>query len=331
MIDMKEFLKREALTGHLKHKKTGRVSFPRRNRTNWETNWDPTKRKQFAPFWPWLRNVSHTPKWPAQECIAGFASEPGKQGTDRMTRYWKETNATIRSDESRLEEFDGKPTPVDGSPVSRLREQLVNRAGLLLYDEQLQNTKVFHIISDTRIADKLLVHFYAFLFFEDWHQDLWTKRFVRDHLRYRDEIQCAAARVVDAVRQKARENGNRNGEFDSFHVRRGDFGDVCEESIIGAKEMFDNTFDVLTENAIIFIATDEMNTTYFDPFRKRYNIHFLDDFQHLISDLHSTRYGMIDQLVASKGRTFIGTFYSTFSGYINRLRGYYSQKDRLEG
>lgn len=35
-----------------------------------------------------------------------------------------------------------------------------------------------------------------FLFFADWRHDLWTKRFVRDHLRYVDEIQCAAARVV---------------------------------------------------------------------------------------------------------------------------------------
>lgn len=32
---------------------------------------------------------------------------------------------------------------------------------------------------------------------------------------------------------------------------------------------------------------------------------------------------MIDTIVASRGRTFGGTFYSTFSGYISRMRGYH--------
>jgi hypothetical protein len=41
--------------------------------------------------------------------------------------------------------------------------------------------------------------------------------------------------------------------------------------------------------------------------------------------------GMVDQLVASRGRTFVGAYFSTFTGYINRLRGYHSQKDRLLG
>mmetsp|Transcript_14977 Transcript_14977/g.21928 ORF Transcript_14977/g.21928 Transcript_14977/m.21928 type:complete len:92 (+) Transcript_14977:119-394(+) len=40
---------------------------------------------------------------------------------------------------------------------------------------------------------------------------------------------------------------------------------------------------------------------------------------------------MLDQLIASKGRTFVGTFYSTFTGYINRMRGYHAVKNQMEG
>ena len=40
---------------------------------------------------------------------------------------------------------------------------------------------------------------------------------------------------------------------------------------------------------------------------------------------------MIDQLVASRGRIFFGCFYSTFTGYITRLRGYHAVKDKLPG
>jgi hypothetical protein len=40
---------------------------------------------------------------------------------------------------------------------------------------------------------------------------------------------------------------------------------------------------------------------------------------------------MLDQLVASKGRVFVGTWFSTLSGYVNRMRGYSSVKNKLEG
>lgn len=40
---------------------------------------------------------------------------------------------------------------------------------------------------------------------------------------------------------------------------------------------------------------------------------------------------MIDQLVASRGRTFVGCWFSTFTGYINRLRGYHSDLNQMDG
>jgi GDP-fucose protein O-fucosyltransferase len=95
--------------------------------------------------------------------------------------------------------------------------------------------------------------------------------------------------------------------------------------------IFDNTFDVLEENSTIYIATDERNRTFFDLLRKRYKIYFMDDFKDLLEGVNTNYFGMVDQLVASRGKTFIGTYYSTFTGYINRVRGYHSQKDKAEG
>ena len=68
----------------------------------------------------------------------------------------------------------------------------------------------------------LYVRTYVRTYVQDWRHDLWSKRFVRDNLRFRDEIQCAAARVVVALRQRAqlRDNNNSNGDFDSFHIRK---------------------------------------------------------------------------------------------------------------
>jgi hypothetical protein len=47
--------------------------------------------------------------------------------------------------------------------------------------------------------------------------------------------------------------------------------------------------------------------------------------------MNTNYYGMLDQLIASKGRLFFGTYYSTFTGYINRMRGYASTKFGLPG
>ena len=51
------------------------------------------------------------------------------------------------------------------------------------------------------------------------------RRFVRDYLRYKDEIQCAGAELVGAVRADAKRiiSENPYGEYYALHIRRGDF------------------------------------------------------------------------------------------------------------
>ena len=62
-----------------------------------------------------------------------------------------------------------------------------------------------------------------------------------------------------------------------------------------------------------------------EPLMKHYKVRFLDDFAELagLSNLDPNFVGMIDQIVASKGRDFVGTYFSSFSAYIGRIRGYH--------
>ena len=124
----------------------------------------------------------------------------------------------------------------------------------------------------------------AFIFFADWRQDLWSKRFVRDHLRYVDEIVCAAARVVEAVRDHARKNEKHNasrddGIYDSMHVRRGDF--QYTPTRLPADELYKLSPE-LTEGATLYVATDERDKDFFNIFKKHYDVVFLDDFKPVI-------------------------------------------------
>ena len=77
----------------------------------------------------------------------------------------------------------------------------------------------------------------------------------------------------------------------------------------------------------MYVATDEKNETFFDDFRNHHTgpLRFLDDYIQLarLDQIDPTLYGMIDTIVASRGTVFAGTWFSTFTGYIVRLRGYY--------
>ena len=76
------------------------------------------------------------------------------------------------------------PGPVDATPIERMRENLNGRSELCVYDEAMQNEPVVHFMCYHKMRVRMLVHFYAFLYFEDWREDLWMKRFMRDHVRY---------------------------------------------------------------------------------------------------------------------------------------------------
>jgi GDP-fucose protein O-fucosyltransferase len=184
----------------------------------------------------------------------------------------------------------------------------------------MQSQLVVHFMCYHKMRIRYLVHFYAFLFFEDWREDLWMKRFMRDHMRYIDEIQCAAARIVAALRKRAKDRGWQDGRFDTFHIRRGDF--QFKDTRIGAEEILQNSKDVLTVNKTLFIATDERDKAFFRPIKEAgYDILFLDDFKDLLKGVNTNYYGMIDQLVASRGDVFLGCWHSTFTGFIMRMRG----------
>lgn len=214
VISMEEFLKTEAMTGNLVNKTTGDVAFPPNNQTNWD-GFDPKPLKEY------LRDVTLTPlNWNPGSCLVAFPSDDGPEHFAELDEMMKAVNSNF----PKLQEFIDKPVPVDAPTTERLREAVAGRIrNLCVYDEEMQEATIIHFMCYHKMRVRFLTHFYAFLFFESWEQDLFYKRFVRDHLRYSDEIQCAAARVVAAIRDRARRRdptGNPDGEFDSFHIRR---------------------------------------------------------------------------------------------------------------
>lgn len=207
-MSTQEFLEKEAMTGHMVDTYTGRVTFPPFNRTDWDG-------QDVKPLKFWLQNSTVAPRWSPGACMAAFPSSSEHEDVDQLRNALEQIKREGNLKNTTLE----TPTPVDASVHDRLYENLSKRKHLCLYNEEMQLARVVHFMCNHKLRVRMLVHFYAFLFFQDWRDDLWMKRFMRDHLRYTDEIQCAAARVVEALRGLSREKG-QHGEFATLHVRR---------------------------------------------------------------------------------------------------------------
>jgi hypothetical protein len=113
------------------------------------------------------------------------------------------------------------------------------------------------------------------------------KRFMRDHMRYIDEIQCAAARVVAALRKRARERNatNTQGHFDTMHIRRGDF--QYKMTRVDATEIYKVTKRVFAEGSTVYIATDERDKSFFQFLSDHYDVVFMDDYLEDLGDVNT--------------------------------------------
>ncbi|VEU43793.1 unnamed protein product [Pseudo-nitzschia multistriata] len=304
------------------------------------TDWDGIPNSEQRPLRDWMREQSgeNLLHFDPQKCIVAFPATDTEEDSNEL-ELLPDKIAESDGGFPNYEKYIGKPNPVDAPALERLKEMSADRKALCLYTPELQKKRWLHfpVGMKTNYGDesRLLVHFYAFLFFQDWKQDLWMKRFVRDHVRYIDEIQCAAARVVTKLRERiaARtgQTDKHSTRFDTIHVRRGDF--QFKDTRISAKKILIQLKRVLDQNTTLYIATDERDKAFFQPIVEYFaDVAFLDDFvASELKQVNTNYFGMIDQLVASRGEVFFGCWFSTFTGYINRLRGYHADDHGMPG
>ena len=324
---MEQFLEREALNSNLKSVMDGDLIYPPNNQTKWDN-------ERLSPLWDYIRGVSKSFEWKPFECILAFPARG-----NNISSMASLMNDLLVGKDGRpfphYSEFQGKPTRVDAPPIERLREILAGRRKICMYDEiEHADTNVVHFKADENDGKRLIIEFYAFLWFEDWKYDLWSKRFIRDHLRYKDEIMCLAARVVNTIRShvKNRSPENSQGLYDAVHIRRGDFQTQFPITEMSANEIVSELQDYIVPNSTLFICTDAFeNMSFFEPIEKIYDVHYLHDFTETLFDVNPNFFGLVEQVVASRSRFFFGTYYSTFSSFVVRLRGYFSVKEMQDG
>ena len=208
----------------------------------------------------------------------------------------------------------------DMAPETRARmRRFCGSRRVRTYDSEMQSAFLVHFPNDSGRDSRLLAHFYAFVFFGDARMDRWAKRFVRDSLHYKPQIFCQAWKVVKALR-----DSTPGGKYSAFHIRRNDF--QYKEAWLPVPKILNVIRDVIPAESHVYVATDERKKGMFSTFKEHFKgVSFLDTYQGELRNVNKNWYGMIEQIVASRGERFVGTWWSTFTGYINRMRGYHKR------
>jgi len=245
-------------------------------------------------------------------------------------------------------------TITSGRNKARLKEFADGRQPVY-YDKKLQRQHHIHVPGDSE--HRILQHHYSFLFFADPEMQSYYRRFIRDYMRYKDEIQCAGSEIIQRVRAESVRLGN-GGTYYAMHVRRGDF--QFKEVKISASEIvknLDGPEPIIPKGALVYLSTDDPKGICENCVAKRkpcesfpkgekpvgcqddpswkafddygWHVRFLNDFlteeekRLHTGKINPNHYGMIESIVCSRAARFVGTFYSTFTGYIHRLRGFH--------
>lgn len=344
IISMEEFITTIAAKGMLN------IPLPSAaNPTNFARNHDD--------LWTYLEKACYTREWQPGKYFLGFNVTKSTTTNPHGRKFDSRVNGISSANGVTVDTLTGalfNPIVKD----EHLSQFASHGRKVLTYDDKMHVEKVIYFPGDYRNEYRILTHFYTYLYFADEHLEHIYKRIVRDRLHYHDDIFCAAGEVVKLLHtdladlaQKESKEGSKNMKegrdkvqtslranqltgggdtnydavYHAIHVRRGDF--QYSHTQLSAEQIHNNIKHLLdtTVTRILYISTDEKNTSFFDPFREHFKIRFLSDYIHpgniAFSNLNQNHIGMVEQIICANAHTFVGTPLSTFTGYITRMRG----------
>eukprot|EP01083_Nonionella_stella_P064766 169108_1 len=173
--------------------------------------------------------------------------------------------------------------------------------------------------------------------FADFELELKYKKLIRDHSHLVPRVFEIASFMISYLGLF---------EYTSAHIRRNDF--QFKNSWVPPEKSFKNMVEHFEDDEVIYIASDapkgffgnvtkahkqikaiyrwadfvEKNGTLYEDFKAMYG----DELD--VSTIPRKLVHLVEMVIASGGKRFFGTTSSTYSAYINRLRGYIDAPDQ---
>ena len=305
------------------------------------------------PLWTYLESASYVRQWSPGKTFIAFNISSADTSSFPVEHSQGETAL-----------FGG----FEGVSKDRLLHiSLDLKRQLVPYDEDFHSQRA--VFFPGHDSNRLLTLWYGYFFFAEPATERAAKRYMRDRVRYHDSIFCVAGKVIDlllkeVVRLRLTNLGDQNkrseveikalplvsyngrgskrvyrfmpinSSYIAYHIRRGDFQQ--KHTRLESQDIIDQSTRLIPGDPgtwVVYIATDETNRTFFEPFFKTFkSVRFLSDFNELagIEMLNQNHLGMVEQVVCANAHTFIGTPLSTFTSFITRMRGYMDRTTLVE-
>jgi len=186
--------------------------------------------------------------------------------------------------------------------------QAFNKNPVVIETESWEQSSIVHF------SQLGLGQWYTSIFMYPTTESLKLMLRMRNHFHFNERIMEPAEKLLRKIHQET-------PSFSCMHVRRGDF--QFKETWTEVDAIMANTKDLFRPNEHLWVMTEEKDPeTFFAPLKTTYQTHFLKDYLSEIPDVDGALVPMIESLVCARARIFSGTFLSSMSGYITRLRGY---------
>mmetsp|Transcript_20291 Transcript_20291/g.61131 ORF Transcript_20291/g.61131 Transcript_20291/m.61131 type:complete len:543 (+) Transcript_20291:2432-4060(+) len=199
-----------------------------------------------------------------------------------------------------------------------LKVRSYNNRPALEYWSGYQKARTMHF--KTGDGFRLFGHVAGFMYFptQGW-QDYYYAQ-MRDHFHYRRDLVHNASEVVYHLRKKFGKH------FNAVHDRVGDFEKQFPNFIVTGQEMSDNLLLALGGgNEPLYIASKDKDGARFAPLKAAFPTHVFGSevLKEVLPGVHPMLQAAIEQLVCSVATRFVGTYGSTFTANIHRMRGHH--------
>lgn len=160
----------------------------------------------------------------------------------------------------------------------------------------------------------LFGHFYYHVYASSKNERNLLKQKIKNGLKFKNEY----FEKSNLIKQKF-------GNYNAIHIRRGDFIKFVKDLYLYQEK---NLYNVLKKkiptDLPLYICTNETDLSFFDNLKSDFKIFFLKDFYPNTPIYESIA---IEEIICSEAEIFLGSRCSTFSDYINILRGYNNKLD----